>query len=85
MIGRAILSGALVFGYATIALYFMRFWSDTRDRLFLFFSSSFVLLAIQRLAIATTRETMENQTIFYVMRLVAFLLIIVAIVDKNRR
>ena len=32
-----------------------------------------------------TRETMEDQTIFYLLRLAAFLVIIVAIVDKNRR
>ncbi len=81
----SLISGALVAGYATVALFFARFWADTRDRLFGFFACAFVLLAAQRLAIALTLETMEDQTIFYVLRLIAFVLILVGIIDKNRR
>lgn len=82
---NGVVSGALLMGYALAALFFLRFWSASRDRLFAMFSAAFVLLAVQRLAITLTRETMEDQTVFYLLRLAAFVMIIVAIIDKNRR
>ena len=82
---NGVVSGALLMGYALASLFFLRFWSASRDRLFAMFSLAFFLLAIQRFAITMTRETMEDQTIFYLLRLAAFVVIIVAIVDKNRR
>ena len=80
-----LLSGVLIAEYATIALFFLRFWAKSRDRLFLMFSSAFVLLAVQRLAIALTREIFEHQAALYLLRLAAFVVIIVAIIDRNRR
>jgi len=86
-----LISGALVMGYAVAGLYFLRFWRQTRDRLFAFFAVSFWILAIQRLALALTtpevrgaEDQAEGQLIFYCIRLAAFLLILVAILDKNR-
>lgn len=80
-----LLSGILIAFEAVIALFFLRFWSQSRDRLFLMFAAAFALLAMQRLAIALTAEILEHQAPLYLMRLTAFLIIIVAIVDKNRR
>ena len=80
-----LLSGILFTEYATIALFFLRFWKSSRDRLFLLFSVAFTMLAFQRLAIALTREVMEHQAALYLFRAAAFLVIIWAIVDKNRR
>lgn len=82
---NGLVSGALTMGYAVIALFFLRFWNDSRDRLFAMFAFAFTLLAFQRLAITMTRGAMEDQTIFYLLRLAAFVVIIIAIVDKNRR
>lgn len=72
-------------GYAVVAVFFLRFWNASRDRLFGMFSFAFLLLAFQRMAITLTRGAMEDQTIFYMMRLAAFVVIIIAIIDKNRR
>ncbi len=80
-----VLSGVLIAQYATIALFFLRFWSKSRDRLFLMFSAAFWVLMVQRLAIALTQEILEQQAPLYLLRLAAFIVIIVAIVDKNRR
>jgi len=86
-----IISGALVMGYAVIGLYFLRFWRQTHDRLFILFAVSFWVLALQRLALALSvnaagsEEKAEGQLVFYCIRLLAFLLILVAIVDKNRK
>ncbi|HEY4219076.1 MAG TPA: DUF5985 family protein [Gemmatimonadaceae bacterium] len=79
-----ILSGMLVAGYAVAALFFLSFRRDTGDRLFGFFALAFALLALQRLALAWALVTQRNTTIYYVLRLTAFVLILVAIVDKNR-
>jgi hypothetical protein len=78
-------SGALVASYLMAALFFLRFWTTSRDRLFALFAAAFGVLALQRLALALTRATMEDQTVFYLLRLAAFVIIIIAIVDKNRR
>ncbi|MEX2152493.1 MAG: DUF5985 family protein [Gemmatimonadaceae bacterium] len=84
---RTFVAGLLVMGYGVAALYFARFWRDTSDRLFLFFAAAFALLAAQR-AILATRDVLPDAPIgptwLYVVRLAAFVLILIAIVDKNR-
>ena len=80
-----LLSGGLMAGYLVVALFFLRFWATTRDRLFLLFAAAFSTLAVQRLALSLTAETLEDQTLFYLLRLAAFVVIVFAIVDKNRR
>ena len=79
-----LMAGALAAGYAVIALFFARFWRDTHDRLFGFFSVAFVLLAIQRVALALTASHPEWTSALYGIRLTAFLLILYAVIDKNR-
>ena len=80
-----LLSGMLVAGDAVVALFFLRYWRTSKDSLFAMFASAFAILAAQRLLLAVTRTIVEDQAIFYVLRLLAFVIIIVAIVDKNRR
>jgi Family of unknown function (DUF5985) len=79
-----IVSGAIAMGYAVAGLFFLRFWRETRDRLFLIFSGAFWVLGIQRLALVMSRDLVEDHTGLYLVRLLAFLLILWAIVDKNR-
>lgn len=78
------ISGMLAAGYAVAALYFLKFWRQTRDRLFAFFAASFALLFVQRIALALATDLIADAHWYYVVRLLAFVLIIVAIVDKNR-
>jgi uncharacterized protein DUF5985 len=76
---------AVVMASATVGLFFLRFWRDTRDRLFLMFALAFWALAANWLGLAVySDQTVEARTPFYVLRLLAFLLIVVAIADKNR-
>lgn len=79
-----LLSGALSAGYAVAALFFLRFWRTSRDRLFLFFAGAFALLAVQRTALALAVWQGDHTLWVYVLRLIAFLLILVGIADKNR-
>jgi uncharacterized membrane protein HdeD (DUF308 family) len=79
------LMGAVAMASAIVALFFLRFWRETADRLFGMFALSFLLLGITRLGLAVSPQGEEPQTHWYWMRLVAFLVILAAIVDKNRR
>ena len=79
-----LLSGVIVTGYLVAGLFFLRFWKQSRDRLFAMFALAFWLLAAQRLALALTTQIFEDVIWLYVIRLLAFLLILAAIIDKNR-
>jgi hypothetical protein len=79
-----LVSGAITMGYAVAGLFFLRFWRETHDRLFLIFAGAFWVLGLQRLALVFSRDMVEDHTGFYLVRLFAFLLILGAIVDKNR-
>lgn len=81
---QALISGATTMGYGVCGLFFLRFWSATRDRLFVIFSAAFWVLGIQRLALAVIEPVPEWRTGLYALRLLAFLLILGAIIDKNR-
>lgn len=80
----AVISGAIVMGYAVVGLFFLRFWRQSRDRLFGFFALAFFVLGVQRLLLALTTQTNEGSLPLYVIRLLAFLIILAAIIDKNR-
>jgi hypothetical protein len=78
------LMGAIGMGWCVAALFFLRFWKETRDRLFLIFAVAFCLLAATRIIMAAIGQPQEEHAHLYWVRLAAYLLILVAIVDKNR-
>lgn len=77
-------SGALTVAYAVIALFFYKFRARSGDRLFTLFATAFLILSGQRLVLTVAREWGEDAVWLYTLRLIAFLLIVYAIVDKNR-
>lgn len=77
-------NGVIVMGYLLAGLFFLRFWRDTRDRLFAVFAAAFWLFGLQRLLLSVIDVEAEHEALFYLLRLVGFLLIIWAVVDKNR-
>jgi hypothetical protein len=79
------LSGAICMGFLVISLYFVRFWKKTRDRLFLFFAAAFVLLLVESAVRSFAAMDTASAPGVYLIRLLAFVMLIAAIVDKNRR
>lgn len=79
------LGGALTTTFAVAAAFFLRFWHRTRDRLFLGFAAAFVLLALGRLLIAAAGVTVEQRSAPDMLRLAAYLVILVTIVLTNLR
>lgn len=67
-----------------VAIFFLRFWRATRDRFFVLFAAAFLILSINWLLVAILQPATEVRPFFYMLRLAAFGLIIVAVVDKNR-
>lgn len=66
-------------------LFFFRFWHKTRDRFFLYFAWSFWIEGMNRVALALSPFASEHEPVFYLVRLLAYGLIIVAIWQKNRQ
>jgi hypothetical protein len=66
-----------------VGAFFFRFWRRTRDRFFLLFAIAFWLMGSTWAAIAFIPHD-EGSYAIYVVRLLAYLSIIVAIVEKNR-
>ena len=81
---REFLCGALVMGSAVAGLFFLRFWRRTHERLFFYFALSFWILGVNWAFIPFAKHD-EPQTALYSLRLLAFGLIIAAILDKNRQ
>lgn len=79
------LFGAVALAFAVVALYFVRFWRETREVLFLLFAISFAVQAASQTALAVDGNVNEARPAFYIPRLVAYALIVVGIISKNRR
>lgn len=79
------LLGATTFGFWVAGLFFLRFWLQTRDRLFAIFALAFWILAVNRFVFVLLIQVDEATSLpLYVVRLLAFSLILIAILDKNR-
>lgn len=70
---------------AVAGLFFFRFWRQTTDGLFAAFGAAFWLLGLHWLTLALTTPAEEFRPLLYLIRLLAFTVIIAAIVEKNRR
>ena len=76
--------GALAMGGSIAGLFFLRFWRNTRERLFLAFCAAFWMMALQWTALAVLDVADERRHLLYLLRLAAFVIILVAVLDKNR-
>ncbi len=77
------LSGIVTMGFLVAALFFLRFWKRTQDGLFAAFAGAFALLAINQALAYLVDLGREEVGWVWLLRIAAFLLIIVAIVGKN--
>ena len=78
------LSGGIMIALWAVSLFFLKFWRQSKDRLFLIFSLAFFLRGTERIGLVWFTALNEARFLIYIIRLCAFLLIIYAIVDKNR-
>jgi hypothetical protein len=79
------LSGAIVMGFLVAGLFFLRFWKRTSDGLFAAFALAFWLLGLTQALLAFSSVPLEERSWLYLLRLAAFVLILLAIWRKNAR
>jgi hypothetical protein len=77
------MSGAITLGFLVAAVFFLRFWRRTSDRLFLAFAIGFFLLALNQALAQWLGAADERVGYTYLLRVVGFVTILAAIVDKN--
>ncbi len=77
--------GGATMGALVAGLFFLRFWRGTFDRLFLLFAIAFFILAANYAVLGTVHDATEWRVPVFTLRLLAFLLLIYGIVDKNRK
>jgi len=76
-------AGLITMGFLVITLFFLKFWRRTGDLLFLAFAVSFSLLALNQALTILIDVARDERSYLYLLRLVAFLIIIAAVVHKN--
>jgi peptidoglycan/LPS O-acetylase OafA/YrhL len=77
------LGGAVSLAYLVAGLHFLRFWRKTGDRLFLHFAIAFGLFMLNQVVVSLSLAPTDQTRYAYVLRVIGFLLILVAIVGKN--
>jgi hypothetical protein len=77
------LSGALVLAYAIAGLHFLQLWRRTADRLFLYFAIAFSLFTLNKVAASFAAMRDETSGYEYLLRVLGFVLILVAILENN--
>jgi hypothetical protein len=76
--------GACAMASLVIAAFFWKFYRRTSDRLLAMFALAFVTLSVHWIGLGIAQPQEDTRHYFFVLRLLAFLIIAVAIVDKNR-
>jgi hypothetical protein len=77
------MAGLITMGFLIAGLFFLRFWTRTRDPLFAAFAAAFWLLALGQGLTTLIEVSREEHSRIYLLRLLAFSLIIGAILTKN--
>lgn len=78
------LAGALTAAFLTASVFFLKFWRKTHDRLFSHFALAFLFFALNQVATTFLDVNTERGSFAYLLRIIGYVLILVAIVDKNR-
>lgn len=77
------LLGVIATTSLTAGIFFLKFWRKTHDSFFLAFAASFIIEGLNRAAVVFESKPYEGSTWTYIVRLLSFLLILFAILNKN--
>lgn len=80
---RGFFLGVIVTLSLIVALYFFKFWKRSKDSLFLAFGIAFFIEGVNRTAYLFLERPNDSMPVIYMVRLIAFLLILGAIIKKN--
>lgn len=80
-----LLQGMLAMGFTVAGLFFLKFWHASNERLFGAFALAFFIFAAERIALGIVGFGSPMAENLFVVRLAGFVLILAAIIDKNRK
>jgi hypothetical protein len=78
------LNGVAASAAFVAGIIFLKSWRQTADRLFLWFAFAFWMFAANWGAVSVLHPADEARHWFYVLRLIGFVMILAAVIDKNR-
>ena len=78
-------SGVTSAGFLVAAIFFARYWSRSREPLLGVFAAAFALISLNNAIIGLADIPREEQSLVYLVRLSAFVLIIIGIIWTNLR
>ena len=82
---RTVLNAVAATSSILVGVIFLRFWREALDRLFVCFALAFWLFAINYLLLALLDTTDETRAYVFLPRLAGFVVILIAVIDRNRR
>jgi hypothetical protein len=82
---KQFLWGLLAMASPVASLLFLRYGKVTRDRIFLYFAAAFLAMTFNWVGLAILGPDNEHRHFAYMLRLLAFVLILMGIIDKNVR
>jgi hypothetical protein len=84
MISVPFVYGAVAMGCVIAGVFFLRFWQQWRDRLFLRFASAFWILGLSYALLGLVAFATEFRVYVFIVRVLAFCMILYGIFEKNR-
>ena len=78
-----LLNGGASFGCVVAGLFFLTFWRESRDRLFLAFAAAFWIFAIDYAVLGVIPLADESRPYVFLLRLVGFVILLAGIAGKN--
>jgi len=85
LIVEGFLLGVIATCSVAAGLFFLRFWRNSRDPLFLLFAIAFLIEGLNRTTRIFFPHPSEASPWVFVVRALAFLLILAGIINKNRK
>jgi hypothetical protein len=82
---QGFLLGVIACSSMVAGMYFLKFWRQTRDSLFLAFGAAFIVEGINRASLLMVDQPNRGHVVVYLVRLACYALILGAIVLKNSR
>ncbi len=82
---EGLLLGIIVACALVASAFFLKFWRQTRDQLFLGFGAAFLIEGLNRTVFLFLERPNEGDPLVYTVRVLSYLLILAAIINKNRR
>jgi len=79
------LLGVIVTTSLVASAFFLKFWKQTRDVLFLGFGAAFLIEGVNRACLLFVENPKSGSHLVYAIRLLSYLLILTSIAYKNRR